>query len=133
MSYTSGPRGRPTSLGWTDADMDAAQAGDPSAKPGEMRVREHILREAEQAIMRDRHATYGEAEDSFAAIAGAWSWWLEGRLATPLTTYDVAEMMSLLKKARARGNHQHMDTHVDDIGYTALAAEIASASPRTEK
>jgi hypothetical protein len=42
-----------------------------------------------------------------------------------ITPVDVAEMMSLLKKARKVHGNGHPDSHVDDLGYTALAAELS--------
>jgi hypothetical protein len=42
-----------------------------------------------------------------------------------ITPHDVAQMMALLKKARAMyGDPLNEDNFVDDIGYTALAAML---------
>jgi hypothetical protein len=88
-------------------------------------TRTALLRFANEAITRDRAATHGNAEDSFASIAGVWNWWLEHRLTSPLTPHDVAMMMGLFKDARARGNPQHADNYVDGLGYRALAGELS--------
>jgi hypothetical protein len=85
-----------------------------------MTTRSDILAEARDIITRDRAATHGDAENTFSDIATLWSWWL----GQPVTPYDVAQMMSLLKKARARNNRSHKDNLVDDLGYTAIAAEL---------
>lgn len=86
--------------------------------------RSKILETANQYITVDRAATHGSAEDSFAQIAAAWTWWLNERLSEPVTAYDVAQMMSLFKKARSKGNRQHIDSAIDDAAYTAIAGEI---------
>jgi len=88
-------------------------------------LRTEILETANQYITKDRHATHGEAEDSFAQIAAVWTWWLNERLTAPIDAYDVAQMMSLFKKARAKGNPTNSENAIDDAGYTAIAGEIA--------
>lgn len=87
--------------------------------------RTEILQTANEYITKDRAATHGEAEDSFAQIAAAWTWWLNDRLSAPVTAYDVAMMMVLFKLARAKGNPQHIDSAIDGCGYLAIAGEIA--------
>lgn len=88
--------------------------------------RSEVLRLANQYIVSDRAATHGKAEDSFGQIAGAWNWWLAERLTSPLTAFDVAQMMGLFKDARIKGNPTHSDSYIDGCGYRAIAAEIAS-------
>jgi hypothetical protein len=88
-------------------------------------LRTEILEAASECITRDRAATHGNAEDNFAQIAAVWTWWLNERLSAPIDAYDVAQMMSLFKKARAKGNRTHMDSVTDDVGYTAIAGELA--------
>jgi len=87
-----------------------------------------ILEAATNCITRDRAATHGNAEDNFAQIAAVWTWWLNERLNAPIDAYDVAQMMSLFKKARAKGNKHHLDNFVDDASYSVLAGEIANKS-----
>jgi len=84
-----------------------------------------ILDAARSAITVDRSATHGQPEDSFAAIAEVWSWWLQHRV----SPHDVAMMMGLMKDARARGNPLHMDNYVDGVGYRALAAQMVANGP----
>jgi hypothetical protein len=86
--------------------------------------RTEILQTANEYITKDRAATHGRAEDNFAQIAAAWTWWLNDRLSAPVTAYDVAMMMVLFKMARAKGNPQHIDNFVDGAGYLAIAGEI---------
>lgn len=89
--------------------------------------RQEILDASRDCITRDRAATHGDAEDNFAQIAAVWTWWLNERLSAPVTAYDVAQMMSLFKKARAKANKQHIDNFVDDASYSVLAGEIANS------
>lgn len=88
-------------------------------------LRTEILETANQYITKDRATTHGDAEDSFAQIAAVWTWWLNERLTAPIDAYDVAQMMSLFKKARAKGNPTNSENAIDDAGYTAIAGEIA--------
>lgn len=90
--------------------------------------RGEILTRAKAHIEVDRAATHGNAEDTFAAIAGVWNWWLEGRLSRPLTPHDVAMMMGLFKDARVRGNPAHADSYEDGCGYRAIAGEIGTGA-----
>ena len=93
-------------------------------------TRAEILDAAKACITVDRAATHGEAEDSFAWIAGHWNWWLQDKLepGASITPYDVAQMMVGFKQARAKGNPAHMDSFFDQCGYSALAGEIAAKS-----
>jgi hypothetical protein len=86
--------------------------------------RTEILQTANEYITKDRAATHGRAEDSFAQIAAAWTWWINDRLSAPVTAYDVAMMMVLFKLARAKGNPTNSENPVDGCGYLAIAGEI---------
>ena len=86
--------------------------------------RSEILDTAKQYVTVDRASIHGSAENSFSQIAAVWTWWLNDRLSAPVTAYDVAQMMSLFKKARSKGNRQHIDSAIDDAAYTAIAGEI---------
>lgn len=92
--------------------------------PPHVTDREAALRRAARYTTQDRNNTYGPPEDSFKMIAEGWNWWLGDKLAKPLTALDVAEMLSLMKKARRRYNPGHLDSYDDDLGYVACAAEI---------
>ena len=115
-----------------NCDVSVAYAKEQIARistpPENRRVREDILDNAKQHICVDRNATHGEAEDSFSAIAGHWTWWLSEKLAQDqrVTAYDVAQMMVGFKQARMRGNPGHQDSAEDLCGYGALAGEIGS-------
>lgn len=89
--------------------------------------RASILSAASDAVTRDRANTYGPAEDSFALIAGHWTWWLQDKLqpGAVVEPYDVAQMMVGLKQARIKANPGHADSWVDGCGYLACGGEIA--------
>ena len=84
-------------------------------------TRKECLDHAAKAVLTDRNAAYGEPEDSFGVIAGMWSVYL-GR---PVSSYDVACMMALLKIVRAKQNPHHDDSWTDLAGYAACGAECA--------
>ena len=83
-------------------------------------LRVQVLRDAERTITKDRQDQYGSAEDCFGMIAGMWS----AYLGQPVTGFDVAQLMTLLKVARSKANPGHQDNQVDACGYQALAAEM---------
>lgn len=87
-------------------------------------TRKTILDAAEKCVCKDRQDTHGRPEDSFCAIADLWTAYLgTGQEIDPV---DVANMMVLLKIARAKGNPKHQDNWVDMAGYAACAGEIAA-------
>ena len=91
--------------------------------------REEVLEAARKCVCGDREKSYGSPERSFECIAGMWSVYL-GR---PVSSYDVACMMALLKIIRAKHNSCHYDNWVDMAGYAACGAECAesTAAPQT--
>lgn len=82
--------------------------------------RSEVLAEADRLINGDRQKDYGDAADSFGAIAAMWS----AYLGCDVTARDVCNMMALLKIARLRLG-QHDDSSVDGAAYLALGAEVA--------
>lgn len=86
---------------------------------------ETILKTALDVVMNQRQNAHGDAEDSFAVIGAYWTTYLGSRKAQQISGYDVAQMMVLLKIARASmGNTGHADHYVDAAGYSALAAML---------
>ena len=81
--------------------------------------RSEVLAEADRLINGDRQQNYGDAAESFDAIAAMWS----AYLGCDVTARDVCNMMALLKIARLRLG-QHDDSAVDGCGYLALGAEL---------
>lgn len=84
--------------------------------------RSSILTAARDCALRDRAATHGAPEDSFATIAGYWS----THTGTNITATDVSIMLALLKVARLKANPDHLDNWIDLAGYAACGGEIAS-------
>ena len=95
--------------------------------PKHKTVRTHLLEDANRIITKDRAATHGDAENSFHTIANYWSVYLSAELKTIIVVNprDVAQMMVLFKAARAHNNPGHSDNWIDQIGYSAIAGEIA--------
>jgi hypothetical protein len=88
--------------------------------------RQQTLAKAESCIMGDRQNTHGPPEDSFKVIASFWS----AYLGIEIAPYQVAELMVLLKVARSKSSPHHDDHYVDQVGYSAIAAELAPADPK---
>lgn len=84
--------------------------------------RTQILETAKEYITKDRAATHGGAEDSFAAIADLWN----AYLGTQMKPHDVCALMALLKIARIMGNSSHTDSWIDVAGYAAIGGEISA-------
>jgi hypothetical protein len=85
-------------------------------------LRTEILETACEYVTKDRAATHGDAEDSFAALAAVWS----ARIGVPLRADQVAIMLIDLKAVRAWENPAHADNWVDIAGYGACGGEIAT-------
>lgn len=93
-----------------------------------------ILDIANKTVNTERGTQHGGVEDSFAMIAAFWSTWLTNSNrhrhnndigAVAIDQVDVAQMMSLLKKARfMHGDITNIDHAVDDVGYTSIAAAL---------
>lgn len=98
-------------------------------------VAAHVLDTAKKVVTTERGNQHGGAEDSFNMIADLWATYLNNTFlnkvplqdvfAIKVTAYDVAQMMTLLKIARAvHGNPLNEDNYVDASGYQSLAAAI---------
>ena len=84
-------------------------------------TRKECLELTAKAVLTDRNTSYGEPEDSFAAIARMWSVYT----GHPVSSCDVACMLALLKIIRAKHSPCHNDNWVDIAGYAACGAECA--------
>lgn len=84
--------------------------------------RAEILATASDYVTRDRAATHGNAEDSFAELGRVWG----ARLGVPIAPHQVAIMLADLKSVRAWHNPAHPDNWVDGAGYYACGGEIAT-------
>ena len=85
--------------------------------------RAEALEESKRLITKDRHETHGAAAQHFSKIAAVWSVLLN----QDLSATDVLLCLSALKLTRLADNQQHLDSYIDLIGYSALAAEISKA------
>jgi hypothetical protein len=87
--------------------------------------RDEILRRAAVIVTGPRQNTYGSAEANFTRIARLWSAYLD----YPVTTNDVACMMTILKIARLASAEgaQHIDSWIDACGYMAIGGELSGA------
>lgn len=81
--------------------------------------RTKLLAEAIDLMNGPRATDYGDARESFGAIADMWSAYL-GHAVSPA---DVCHMMALLKIARLR-NGKHRDSSADGAAYLALGFEV---------
>lgn len=85
-----------------------------------------ILEEAARIVVGARNATHGDKERSFQVIADLWQAYLVGRKGLgPVSAFDVAQMMVLLKIGRSIQGTMVRDHAVDACGYAAIAGEIA--------
>lgn len=78
-----------------------------------------IAQEAIETVNGQRRQDYGDMRESFQRIACLWS----AYLGVPVSQYDVAKMMILLKVSRSKTNN-HRDSLVDIIGYTECIAQL---------
>src|SRR5262245_15825046 len=85
-------------------------------------VRTSILNETIKAL-GNRSIDHGAVVKNMEHIAALWS----SYLGVKITSLDVPQMFVLAKISRAKhGNSQHMDHYIDQCGYAAISAEIAS-------
>lgn len=83
-----------------------------------------LLAEAAETI-RQREGAHGDKGQTFRMIAAMWS----AYLGAEVSPADVAQMMVLLKVARARcGDRAHADHYVDQAGYVACTADLLPES-----
>lgn len=88
-----------------------------------------VLRQAADIVSGARAEQHGDMVQCHTAIATLWNGYLSIRRepGAPLSPLDVAQMMILLKVARAQsGPTGHADHYLDMAGYAGCAAEIAA-------
>lgn len=84
-----------------------------------------ILREAADIVEGGRSQTHGSKERSFEVIAAYWTLFMSVRQNPgPLSGAEVAEMMVLLKMARAQCGDPVRDHFVGQAGYAGVAGEL---------
>ena len=112
--------------------------------PEDRDVAKKILLEAAKTVTISRPGIHGSAENSFAMIGDMWSAYLSHKLIArnripgdviiPIDAVDVAQMMVLMKIARATyGDPMNLDNFVDAAGYTSLAGMLQTAEPNTSE
>ena len=88
---------------------------------------EALILDAGNQIRRG-NGEHGDTEKSFAMIGELWTTYIAHAMTArgdgKLRAHDVAEMMSLVKKARKVYGYSR-DNSVDDIGYTSLAGMLS--------
>lgn len=87
-----------------------------------------LLHQAAEIVSGARAEQHGDMVLCHSAIATLWNGYLAIRRepGSPLSPLDVAQMMILLKVARAQsGSAGHADHYLDMAGYAGCAAEIA--------
>jgi hypothetical protein len=77
-----------------------------------------FLNEA-KAIIQDRGADYGHPSDNMSRTAALWSSFLE----MPITDYQVASCMALVKLARSMETGK-VDNYIDGAAYMAIAGQL---------
>lgn len=89
-------------------------------------TRKEILDAAAEIVTKDREEQYGAPEKCFAEIGNLWSDYLQacGVNINFLESYDVANMMILLKIARSAIGKPKADNWIDIAGYAACGGEL---------
>lgn len=87
----------------------------------------NVLRQAAELVDGARAVTYGDMAILYENIAILWNAWIKvSRGIDPhLTAEDVAQMESLLKKARTKSGEGTPDNYIDDVGYGSIAGELS--------
>ena len=87
---------------------------------------EVCLDTAKELVMKHRQDERGNPENTFAYIAEYWAAYLFANfdVKLPLEDYHAAEMMELLKMARANRTGSNPDNYFDRAGYCSCAYEM---------
>ena len=98
-----------------------------------MNVKSELLAEAESLVTGPRANDYGDAAINHLRSAALWNVWIGNReIPGPISAYDAAMMMALVKFAR--GQHRPAtESHIDIAGYAAVAEDICQTLIDMEK
>lgn len=91
------------------------------APTNESNTRSYVLQKALE-IGQVRGKTHGDAVDNMTHTAGLWASYLR----FPISSADVAMMMSLLKASRIKCGTSEPDHFIDSAGYIAIAAQCSN-------
>lgn len=102
----------------------AARASQPQ------NIKPYIADEAKKIVDGARRGAYGTPEDNFERIARFWTAYFQntGRDLV-ISAKDVSPMMRLMKEARLCETPDHLDSHIDLVGYTLTGAEVNGVKP----
>lgn len=102
--------------------LDLVYASPPEETPD---IKTQIADEAKRIVGGARRANYGTPENNFERIARFWEAYFKntGR-DIAVTAADVSPLMRLMKEARLCETPNHLDSHVDLVGYTLTGAEV---------
>lgn len=88
-------------------------------------IKPYIADEAKRIVDGARRGAYGRPEDNFARIARFWeAYFVNTGRAITVTPQDVSPLMRLMKEARLCETPDHLDSHIDLVGYTLTGAEV---------
>lgn len=94
-----------------------------SARPES--IKEQIADEAKRIVSGARRNAYGTPEDNFERIARFWTAYFQNTdRDIAVLAEDVSPLMRLMKEARLCETPDHLDSHVDLVGYTLTGAEV---------
>ena len=89
-----------------------------------MDVKSELLAEAESLVTGPRANDYGDAAINHLRIAALWNVWIGNReIPGPISAYDAAMMMALVKFARCQ-HRPATESHIDIAGYAAVVEDI---------
>lgn len=91
--------------------------------PQEISLREQTLREAIEAVTKDRNTDYGSPEDNFKDIADMYDIYRRGLKRINTLPHDIAIIGILIKICRIKTSPQKKDNWVDIEGYGACGYE----------
>lgn len=82
--------------------------------------------ETARSIIAQREAVHGEKNRNMSNICRFWNVFLETRdnVNAPLSSFEVAMMLAMLKIARTQTGQRNADDVLDAIGYLAIGHEV---------
>lgn len=117
-----GHDGMPLAAGWY-----ASRMAEYFSFPGEdvSSIKEQIADEAKRIVSGARRNAYGTPEDNFERIARFWTAYFQNTdRDIAVLAEDVSPLMRLMKEARLCETPDHLDSHVDLVGYALTGAEV---------
>ena len=94
-----------------------------------MKASDICLRAAE-LVTGDREKTHGDKRENFTYVARLWNAYIRNLNQAELTAIDVGQMMVLLKMGRTQSGEPEAEHFIDEVGYAACVAELATETNR---